>query len=333
VSSPATLPARLLGRDGPAVSALGLGTMAMSGGYYGARDEAEAIATIRCAIEIGVTLLDTADVYGGGHNEELVGRALQGLRERAFLATKTGLVGSGADLAVDARPERIHTAIDDSLRRLGSDHVDLYYLHRVDPRVPVEETIGAMAELVAAGKVRHLGLSEASPSTIRRAQAVHPIAAVQSEYSLWNRDPEAEVLPVLRELGIALVAFSPLGRGFLVGAVRPDTELADDDLRSRLPRFQGANLMGNQPIAERVAEVAAHAGASPAQVALAWLLSRGPDVVPIPGTRRRTYLEANAAAASLRLADDDLARLDDPALAPVGDRYPPSLMKLLDQDQ
>jgi aryl-alcohol dehydrogenase-like predicted oxidoreductase len=326
-----TLPTRRLGRDGPEVSALGLGTMAMSGGYYGDRDEDEAIATIRRAIEIGVTLLDTADVYGAGDNEELVGRALHGLRDRAVVATKTGLVGAGADLTVDARPERIRGAIDDSLRRLGTDHVDLYYLHRVDPRVPVEETIGAMAELVAAGKVRHLGLSEASPATIRRAHAVHPIAAVQSEYSLWNRDPEAEVLPVLRELGISLVAFSPLGRGFLAGAVRGDARFGKDDLRSVLPRFQPENLAGNQPIAERVAEVAARHGASPAQVALAWLLSRGPDVVPIPGTRRRAYLEANAAAAALELEAGDVAGLDDPALAPVGDRYPPSLMRLLDR--
>lgn len=331
MSTAPPMPTRRLGRDGPQVSAVGLGAMAMSDGYYGAGDEAEAVATIRRALEIGVTLLDTADVYGGGHNEELVGRALAGRRDEVVLCTKTGLVGAGADLAVDARPERIRTAIDDSLRRLGTDHVDLWYLHRIDPRVPVEESIGAMGELVAAGKVRHLGLSEASPATVRRAHAVHPIAAVQSEYSLWNRDPEAEVLPALRELGVALVAFSPLGRGFLAGAVPSAEGLGEGDLRRALPRFQQGNLEANRPIAARAAEVAERRGVTPAQVALAWLLSRGPDVVPIPGTRRRGHLETNAAAAAVELTGEDLTALDDPALAPVGERYPPSLMRLLDR--
>jgi aryl-alcohol dehydrogenase-like predicted oxidoreductase len=328
----APVPRRILGAGGPAVSAIGLGTMGMSEGYYGRADDAESVETIRHAIERGVSLIDTADVYGTGHNETLVGRALEGRRDRVTLATKTGLVASPEGLAVDARPERIRAALDESLSRLGTDHVDLYYLHRVDPRVPVEESIGAMADLVGAGKVRRLGLSEVGPSTLRRAAAVHPIAAVQSEYSLWNRDPEAALLPVLREMGIALVAFSPLGRGFLAGAVPGEGELGDDDLRSRLPRFSAANRALNRPIAERVAEVAERHGASPAQVALAWLLDRGPDVIPIPGTRRVGNIDANVAAVSLRLDDDDRARLDDPALTAVGDRYPPALMGLLDPE-
>ncbi len=328
----APAPRRTLGAGGPETSAVGLGTMGMSDGYYGPADDAESIATIHHAIERGVTLLDTADVYGGGHNEELVGRALQGRRGRVVLATKTGLVDTPRGLGVDGRPERIRAAIEASLARLGTDHVDLYYLHRVDPDVPVEESVGAMADLVRAGTVRHIGLSEVGPATLRRAAAVHPIAAVQSEYSLWNRDPERALLPALRELGVALVAFSPLGRGFLTGAVRASTALADDDLRSRLPRFRGDNLARNLPIAERVAEVAERRGATPAQVALAWLLDRGPDVIPIPGTRRRANIDANVAAAAVRLDDDDRARLDDPALAPTGDRYPPALMDLLDPE-
>lgn len=314
------------------MSALGLGTMGMSEGYYGPSDDGSNIATIHRAIELGVSLIDTADVYGDGHNETLVGRALAGRRERVTLATKTGLVQSDGVLTVDARPERIRRALHESLGRLGVDRVDLYYLHRVDPRVPVEESIGAMADLVAEGSVAHLGLSEVGPATLRRAHAIHPIAAVQSEYSLWNRDPEQRLLPVLRELGVALVAFSPLGRGFLAGALRRSAPLGDDDLRSRLPRFQGANLESNLPIADRVAEVAARRGATPAQIALAWLLDRGPDVIPIPGTRRRENVEANVAAAALQLDDADRALLDDPALAPTGDRYPKALMDLLDPE-
>lgn len=324
---------RTLGRRGPEVSALGLGTMGMSEGYYGPSDDDANVDTIRHAVDLGVTLIDTADVYGaGGHNEMLVGRALEGIRDRVVLATKTGLVTGAEGLSVDARPERIRRALEDSLRRLRVDHVDLYYLHRVDPRVPVEESVGAMSELVAAGLVRHIGLSEVGPSTLRRAHGIHPIAAVQSEYSLWNRDPEERLLPVMRELGVALVAFSPLGRGFLAGALPAAADLGDDDLRRRLPRFQGEHLGRNLPIAERVAEVAARHGATPAQVALAWVLGRGPDIVPIPGTRRRANLEANVAAAALALDDDDRARLDDPALAPSGDRYPPALMDLLDPE-
>ena len=324
---------RTLGRDGPRVSPVGLGTMGMSEGYYGPSDDDANVQTIRHAVAIGVSLIDTADVYGpDGHNESLVGRALRGIRDRVTLATKTGLVSSGGTLTVDARPERIRDALHASLRRLGTDHVDLYYLHRIDPSVPVEESVGAMGELVDAGLVRHLGLSEVGPATLRRAHAVRPIAAVQSEYSLWNRDPEARLLPVMRELGATLVAFSPLGRGFLAGALPAAADLADDDMRSRMPRFQGDNLGRNQPIAERVAEVAARHGVTPAQVALAWVLDRGEDVVPIPGTRRRENVEANLAAASLALDDDDRARLDDPALVPSGDRYPPALMDLLDPE-
>lgn len=323
---------RRLGAGGPRVGAIGLGTMGMSDGYYGAADDGESIATIRHAVDRGATLIDTADVYGDGHNEELVGRALQGLRDRVVLATKTGLVTTAAGLTVDARPQRIAAALDASLARLGTDHVDLYYLHRIDPEVPVEESVGAMADLVRAGKVRHIGLSEVGPTTLRRAVAVHPVAAVQSEYSLWNRDPEAALLPVLRETGTALVAFSPLGRGFLTGASPAPDDLAEDDLRRRLPRFTGDNRAANLPIADRVREVADRHGATPAQVALAWLLDRGPDVIPIPGTRRRDRVDANLAAAALALDDDDRARLDDPALRPTGDRYPPALMDLLDPE-
>ena len=324
---------RSLGRLGPEVSAVGLGTMGMSEGYYGPSDDDANVDTIRHAVELGVSLIDTADVYGaGGHNEMLVGRALEGIRDRVVLATKTGLVVSPEGLAVDARPERIRRALEDSLRRLRVDHVNLYYLHRIDAAVPVEESVGAMSSLVEAGLVRHIGLSEVGPAILRRAHAIHPIAAVQSEYSLWNRDPEARLLPVMRELGVALVAFSPLGRGFLAGALPAPGALAEDDLRRRLPRFQGENLGRNLPIAERVAEVARRHGATPAQIALAWVLGRGPDIVPIPGTRRRANVEANVAAAALVLDDDDRARLDDPALTPSGDRYPPALMDLLDPE-
>lgn len=327
------LPLRRIGRHGPAVSALGLGTMGMSEGYYGSSDDASSVATIRHAVDLGVSLIDTADVYGtAGHNEMLVGRALEGVRDRVTLATKTGLVQTPEGLAVDARPERIRRAAEESLRRLRAERIDLYYLHRVDPRVPVEESVGAMAGLVAEGLVAHIGLSEVGPATLRRAHAVHPIAAVQSEYSLWNRDPEALLLPVMRELGVALVAFSPLGRGFLAGALAGGGALDEDDMRRRLPRFQGDNLARNRPIAERVAEVATRHGATAAQVALAWVLGRGDDVIPIPGTRRRENLESNVAAAALRLDPEDLARLDDPGLAPSGDRYPPELMDLLDPE-
>lgn len=327
------LPSRTIGRRGPAVSALGLGTMGMSDGYYGPSDDASNVATIRHAVDLGVSLIDTADVYGAaGHNEMLVGRALEGIRDRVTLATKTGLVQSPDGLVVDGRPERIRRAAEESLRRLRIDRIDLYYLHRIDPRVPVEESVGAMAGLVAEGIVRHVGLSEVGPATLRRAHAVHPVAAVQSEYSIWNREPETLILPVLRELGVGLVAFSPLGRGLLAGALDGGADLADDDLRRRLPRFQGEHLARNLGIAGRVAEVARRHGATPAQVALAWVLGRGDDVIPIPGSRRRENVASNVAAAALRLTPDDLSLLDDPGLAPSGDRYPPALMDLLDPE-
>ncbi len=286
--------------------------------FYGETDEQESIATIHRALDLGVTFLDTAELYGMGRNEELVGRAIAGRRDEVVLATK--FMGVFSDRRVNGSPEYVRQAIDASLRRLGVDHVDLYYQHRVDFTVPIEETVGAMAELVAAGKVRHLGLSEASASTIRRAHAVHPIAALQSEYSLWTRDPEGDVLETLRELGIGLVAYSPLGRGFLAGRFASPDELADDDFRKTNPRFTGANLEQNRALADRVRALAEAKGATPAQVALAWTLSRGDDVVPIPGTKRRTYLEQNAAAAVLELAADELAELDSLGSA-SGDRY------------
>jgi len=292
--------------------------------WYGETDEAESIATIHRAIELGVTFLDTADVYGQkfGDNERLVGRAIAGRRGEVVLATKFGNAArSGrSDRGIDGRPEYVHASIDESLQRLGTDHIDLYYQHRVDLDTPIEETVGAMAEAVAAGKVRHLGLSEASAQTIRRAHAVHPIAALQSEYSLWSREPEGEILGTLRELGIGLVAYSPLGRGFLAGRFSSTDELADNDFRKNHPRFTGGNIEHNRALAERVVEVAATKGVTPAQVALAWVLSRGDDVVPIPGTKRRTYLEENAAAVDVRLTDDELAQLDAIGEA-AGDRY------------
>ena len=292
--------------------------------WYGETDEAESIATIHRAIELGVTFLDTADVYGQKfcENERLVGRAIAGRRGDVVLATKFGNAArSGrSDRGIDGRPEYVHASIDESLQRLGTDHVDLYYQHRVDLDTPIEETVGAMAEAVAAGKVLHLGLSEASAETIRRAHAVHPIAALQSEYSLWSRDPEGEILDTLRELGIGVVAYSPLGRGFLAGRFSSTDELADNDFRKNHPRFTGGNIEHNRALAERVEEVAAAKGVTPAQVALAWVLSRGDDVVPIPGTKRRTYLEENAAAVGVRLTDDELAQLDAIGEA-AGDRY------------
>ena len=308
--------------------------MGMSDGY-GVPDEAEALRTLDRALELGVTFWDTADVYGLGANEALVGRALAGRRDEVELATKFGNVrdADGSYGAVDGRPEHARSACQASLARLGVERIDLYYLHRVDPDVPIEETVGAMAELVAEGVVAHLGLSEAAPSTIRRAAAVHPIAALQSEYSLWHREPEHEVMPTLRELGIGFVPFSPLGRGLLAGALAPGTDLEESDLRRVLPRFQGENLERNLELAERVRDLAARRGATPAQLALAWVLSRGVDVVPIPGTKRRAYLEQNAAAATLELDDADLAALDAafPPGAAAGDRYPDFLERLIDK--
>ncbi|MDO8185324.1 aldo/keto reductase [Conexibacter sp. JD483] len=317
---------RRLGTQGLVVSEEGLGCMGMSE-FYGGADEGEAIATIHRAIELGVTFFDTADMYGPHTNERLVGRALAGRRDEVVLATKFGIVRDPDDPSVrgiDGSPDYVRSAIDASLRRLGVDHVDLYYQHRVDPDTPIEETVGAMAELVQAGKVRYLGLSEARPETIRRAHAVHPISALQTEYSLWSRDPEAEILPTLRELGIGFVPYSPLGRGFLTGAIRSAADLEEGDFRRANPRFADGALEQNLALVERVREIADEKGATPGQLALAWVLAQGDDVAPIPGTKRRRYLEENVAATAITLSDDDLARLD--AAAPVGaaagERYP-----------
>jgi aryl-alcohol dehydrogenase-like predicted oxidoreductase len=310
---------RTLGQ-GLKVSDQGLGCMGMSA-WYGATDEQESIATIHRALELGIFFLDTADVYGAGANEELVGRAIAGRRDEVVLATKFGNRWyEDGRRTIDGSPDYVRSAIDASLQRLGVDHVDLYHQHRVDADTPIEETVGTMAELVAAGKVKHLGLSEAGAETIRRAHAVHPITALQSEYSLWTRDPEGEILDTCRELGIGLVAYSPLGRGFLAGRFSSPEELDDGDFRKNHPRFQGENLKHNQKLVETVQEIALAKNVTPAQVALAWVLSRGDDVVPIPGTKRRTYLEQNAAASQVELTDDDLQRLDALGNA-AGDRY------------
>jgi len=316
---------RTLGGQGLEVSAQGLGCMGMSE-FYGATDEIEAVATIHRALELGVTLLDTADIYGPFANERLVGRAIADRREQVVLATKFGNQRreDGSWIGVNGRPEYVRSACEASLERLGVDHIDLYYQHRVDKTVPIEETVGAMAELVAEGKVRYLGLSEAAPRTIRRAHAVHPISALQTEYSLWAREPEVEILATLRELGIGFVPYSPLGRGFLAGRFRSPDDLNDErDFRRSHPRFQGENLEHNLAILRGVEAVARDKGVTPAQLALAWVLAQGDDVVPIPGTKRRRYLEENVAAASIRLSDDDLRRLDEaaPRGATAGDRY------------
>jgi aryl-alcohol dehydrogenase-like predicted oxidoreductase len=311
-----------LGSQGLEVSRQGLGCMGMSE-FYGARDDDESVATIHRALELGVTLLDTADIYGPQTNERLVGRAIAGRRDQVVLATKFGIVRDPANPAargVNGQPAYVRAACDASLERLGVDHIDLYYQHRVDPDTPIEETVGAMAELVAAGKVRHLGLSEAAPATIRRAHSVHPISAVQSEYSLFARDPEAEILPTLRELGIGFVPYSPLGRGFLTGSFRSLDDLDENDFRRGQPRFQGENLAANLAIVERVEAVARSHGATPAQVALAWVHAQGEDVVPIPGTKRRRYLEQNLAALDVALTADDLHGLEEAGVA-HGERY------------
>ena len=317
--------ARSLGTQGLEVSAQGLGCMGMSE-FYGTRDEAEAIATIHRALELGVTLLDTADAYGPFTNERLIGRALEGRREGAVVATKFGNVrgDDGSWIGINGRPEYVRAACDASLERLGLDAVDLYTQHRVDPAVPIEETVGAMAGLVEAGKVRYLGLSEAAPATIRRAQAVHPISTLQTEFSLWSREPEDEILPTVRELGIGFVAYSPLGRGFLTGAIRSPGDFEADDRRATFPRFQAENFARNLELVEEVRRLAEQKDVTPGQVALAWVHAQGEDVVPIPGTKRRTYLEENVAALEIELSDEELRRLEEafPVGAAAGDRYP-----------
>jgi aryl-alcohol dehydrogenase-like predicted oxidoreductase len=316
---------RKLGRQGLNASAQGLGCMGMSE-FYGQADEGEAIATIHRALDLGVNFLDTADMYGPFTNEKLVGRAVAGRRDQVVLATKFGNERGpdGERLGINGRPEYVRQACDASLERLGVDTIDLYYQHRVDRDVPIEETVGAMKELVEAGKVRYLGLSEASPETIRRAHAVHPVSALQTEYSLWTRDPEEEILPTVRELGIGFVPYSPLGRGFLARRFKSPDDLPEGDFRRDNPRFQGENFKRNMELVDRVEEIASEKGVKPGQLALAWVMAQGEDVVPIPGTKRREYLEENVAAADIELSEGDLRRIDEaaPVGAAAGERYP-----------
>jgi aryl-alcohol dehydrogenase-like predicted oxidoreductase len=322
-----------LGTNGPTVSPLGLGCMGMSE-FYGAADEGEAIATIHRALELGVTLLDTADAYGPHTNERLVGKAIAGRRDEVVLATKFGLVRDPENSrarGLNGTPDYVRSSCEGSLERLGVDHIDLYYLHRVDPATPIEETVGAMAGLVQDGKVRHIGLSEAGPETLRRASAVHPIAALQTEYSLWSRDPEDEILPTARELGIGFVAYSPLGRGFLSGRIQSPEDLGPDDFRRFSPRFQGENFQRNLELVRAVQEIAADKGCTPSQLALAWVLAQGDDIVPIPGTKRRAYLEENMAALDVELTPGDLERIEAAVPRAVGDRYDETGMRSLNQ--
>ena len=315
---------RMLGKPGLEVSAMGLGCMGMSE-FYGATDEPEAVATIHRALDLGVNFLDTADAYGPFKNEELVGRAIRDRRDEVTLATKFGLVrtAGGGRLGIRGDREYVHAACEASLGRLGVDHIDLYYCHRVDSSIPVEETVGAMGELVTEGKVRHIGLSEVAADTLRRAAGVHPITALQSEWSLWSRDIEAEVVPMARELGIGIVAYSPLGRGFLTGQIKSFDDFAADDYRRLSPRFQGENFGANLDLLHRVEAIAAEKGCTPGQLALAWVMAQGGDVVPIPGTKRRSYLETNVEAADVTLTTQELARIDAavPAGTASGDRY------------
>ena len=326
---------RNLGSEGLVVSSLGLGCMGMSE-FYGTADEGESISTIHRAIELGIDFLDTADMYGPFTNERLVGKAIEGRRDEVVLATKFGNERreDGSWVGVNGKPEYVERACDASLERLGVDTIDLYYQHRVDPEVPIEETVGAMKGLVEAGKVRFLGLSEAAPETIRRAHAVHPISALQSEYSLFTRDPEDEILPTIREIGIGFVAYSPLGRGFLTGAWKSIEDLPEDDTRSaRFPRFSEENFRRNVELADRVREIAAEKDATPGQLALAWLLHQGDDIVPIPGTKRRKYLEENAAAADITLTDEDLRRIEEamPRGSAAGERYTEQQMRAVNR--